>query len=98
MHFVLSLIDRAAFLKVELEYLEDDIQKNGCTELFIQGTQCMYRENPLSKVHVQYVKNYKDVISKLESYDKDNSAKDIPQNPLTGLIGRANAARSKYQK
>lgn len=97
-HCVEALIDRASFLRVELEYIERDIQKKGCLDFFTQGTQAMWREHPLSKVHVQYVKNYKDVISKLESYGSCNNATTETKNPVLGIINQGNKARGKYKQ
>lgn len=97
-HFVLSLIDRAAFLRVELEHMEQQLRVEGVMDFFTQGLQTMWREHPLSKVHVQYTKNYKDVITKLESYGQADSKKGEDDNPLGNLIGRGNRAREKYNK
>lgn len=97
-HFVLSLIDRAAFLRVELEHMEDQLQLQGVMDFFTQGVQTMWREHPLSKVHVQYTKNYKDVITKLESYGQTDSKPNKDDNPLGDLISRGNSARGKYGK
>ena len=97
-HFVLALIDRAAFLRVELEHIEKQLQLEGVMDFFTQGVQTMWREHPLSKVHVQYVKNYKDVITKLESYSQTDSKSTKDDDPLGSLISKGNAARSKYGK
>ena len=98
MHFVHSLIDRAAFLRVELEHMEQQLQVDGVLDFFTQGLQTMWREHPLSKVHVQYTKNYKDVITKLESYGQTEDKGSKEDNPLGDLISRGNAAREKYRK
>ena len=97
-HFVYSLIDRAAFLKVELEHMEQQLRLEGVMDFFTQGLQTMWREHPLSKVHVQYVKNYKDIITKLESYGKQDSKPDENKNPLGSLIQKGATARGKYGK
>ena len=99
LHFIYSLIDRAAFLRIELEYIERDLQKEGMMDFFIQGTQTMWREHPLSKVHAQHSKSYRETIKQLESYMGDrgvSSKKD--ENPVTGLIMRGNEAREKYKR
>ena len=97
-HFVHSLIDRAAFLRVELEHMEQQLRVEGVMDFFTQGLQTMWREHPLSKVHVQYVKNYKDVITKLESYGKaekgDEDSKD--GSGIGDLLNRGSKARGKY--
>lgn len=99
LHFILSLIDRAAFLRIELEYIERDLQKEGMMDFFIQGTQTMWREHPLSKVHAQHSKSYRETIKQLESYmgDRGGSSK-TDENPVTGLIMRGNKAREKYKQ
>ena len=97
-HFVHSLIDRASFLRVELEHIEQTLRVEGVLELFTQGLQTMWREHPLSKVHVQYTKNYKDVISKLESYGQSDSKGKEDESPLGDLLNRGNKAREKYKK
>ena len=98
MHFVLSLIDRAAFLRIEIEYIEKRLQKQGLLDFFVQGSQTMWREHPLSKVHVAHSKSYRDTIAKLESYTKSADANKEDANPIVGLIQKGNSARSKYQK
>ena len=102
MHFVLSLVDRAAWLRVEIEHMEKKLQYNGMTELFRQGLQIMVRENPLSKIHEKYIKNYLSTITKLESYCKTEDGGKHPavddRNPIAGLIARRNSARGKYEK
>lgn len=99
MHFVYTLVDRAAFLRVELEHIEETLRREGVMDFFTQGLQTMWREHPLSKVHVQYVKNYKDVITKLESYGNSTDDSDKKSaNPVGSLISRGNAAREKYKR
>lgn len=99
MHFVKALVERAAFLRVELEYIERRLCADGTLDFFTQGSQAMWREHPLAKTHVQYTKNYKEVISKLESYGKQDGSgtdKTAAANPVLGLIKRNEKARSKY--
>lgn len=104
MHFVRSLIERAAFLRSELEFIEDQIQEGSILDMFVQGTQILIREHPLSKLHVQYMKIYKEVITKLEAYGKesraDSSSDDNSKESenLTGLIMQGANARGKYKK
>ena len=98
MHFVFSLIDRASFLRVELEHIEQDLRVEGVMDFFTQGTQVMWREHPLSKVHVQYTKNYREIITKLESYGKQDGKPADDGNPIGDLIGKVQSARSKYTK
>ena len=101
MHMVLSLVDRAAWLRVEIEYIEKDLQLEGMMDFFQQGVQHIWREHPLSKIHVQHSNSYRETIKQLESYGKADTSKSDNTNPLTsstGLIARGNAAREKYKR
>ena len=99
MHFVESLIARAAFLRVELEFIEEDLRRDGTMDFFQQGLQSMWREHPLTKVHREFVKNYKDIITKLESYGKSNQkdSEDL-QGGIGSLLMKGINAREKYRK
>lgn len=98
MHFVMSLIERASFLRAELENIESALQKEGCLDFFTQGTQTMWREHPLSKVHAQHSKGYRETIKQLEAYVKTEGTEKPEFNPLTSLISKGNKAREKYKK
>lgn len=97
MHFVLALVDRASFLRVELNHIEEDLRKEGMMDFFTQGVQTMWREHPLSKIHVQHSKSYRETIKQLEAYGKTESkGNGDNDNPLGGLIAKGNKAREKY--
>lgn len=101
MHVVLSLIERAAWLRIEINYIEQDLQREGMMDFFVQGVQRIWREHPLSKMHVQHSKSYRETIKQLEAYSKADTGKGDNTNPLTsadGLLARGNAAREKYRK
>jgi hypothetical protein len=99
MHFVLSLIARAAFLRVELEYIEEDLRTDGTMDFFQQGLQSMWREHPLTKVHREFVKNYKDIITKLESYGKQgNKGSEELEGGIGSILLKGVSARDKYKK
>lgn len=99
MHMVKALIDRVAFLRVELDHIEKKISKEGTMDFFVQGTQTMWREHPLSKVHVQHSKSYREAIKQLEAYAKTDTGESSGiKNDLVPLIGRGNTARDKYRK
>lgn len=84
----LPLIDRAAFLRVTLEDLEDDINENGTVEDFSQTAGISYeRERIASRLHSNYVKNYMNIIKqltallpKMESEAADNALMDFIRN------------------
>lgn len=98
-HFVESLIDRAAWLRVEIEHIEEDLRREGLMDFFVQGTQTMWREHPLSKMHVQHSKSYRETIKQLESYGKTDSPNNKPEsNPLTDLLQKGNRIREKYKQ
>lgn len=59
------ILERAAFMAVNLSELENDINENGCTELFVNGSQKMIREAPATKVYNALIKNYMAVIKQL---------------------------------
>lgn len=98
MHIVMSLIERASFLRVEIYHMEQSLQKTGMMDFFVQGVQTMWREHPLSKVHAQHSKSYRETLKQLESYTVTESGSSNNENPIAGLIGRGNAAREKYKK
>ena len=101
MHLILSLIERAAWLRIEIDYIEQDLQQEGMMDFFVQGVQRIWREHPLSKMHVQHSKSYRETVKQLEAYVKVETSKSDNTNPLTsptGLLARGNAAREKYKK
>lgn len=62
-----GLIVQAARLRVQLDKLWKDIQKNGATELFQQSQSAppYERERPAARLHVATNKEYRDVIRQL---------------------------------
>lgn len=63
---VLGLIERAAFMRVQLDELEADLNANGWTELFSQGDQKPYtRKRPEAEVYNQTNGNYQKIIRQL---------------------------------
>ena len=81
---VLGLIRRAAFMRISLEDLEDDINENGFAEEFSQGNQEPYmRERPVAKVYnalnggyQKIMKQLTDLLPKEERLDKGGDAFD----------------------
>lgn len=98
MHFVQSLIERASFLRAELENIEATLQREGCMDFFTQGVQTLWREHPLSKVHAQHSKGYRETIKQLEAYSKSEGTSKSEQNPIADLISRGNKARERYKQ
>ena len=63
-----GLIDRAAFMAVELEDLEADLSVNGWTEKFSQGKQEPYdRARPQGQSYNSMNANYQKVIKQLDA-------------------------------
>ena len=61
-----GLIQRAAFMRVSLEDLENDLNENGFTEPFSQGNQEPYqRERPAAKVYNSMNAGYQKIIKQL---------------------------------
>lgn len=61
-----GLIDRAAFMRVALAELEDDLNTYGFWEHFSQGDQEPYqRKRPAAEIYSQMNKNYQSIIKLL---------------------------------
>lgn len=63
-----GLIERAAFMRVELEDLEADLAENGWVEKFSQGNQDPYdRARPQGQTYNAMNGNYQKIIKQLDS-------------------------------
>ena len=61
-----GLIDRAAFMRVSLDEMEEDLDENGFTELFSQGDQVPYeRKRPTADLYNTMNANYQKIIKQL---------------------------------
>ena len=61
-----GLIERAAFMRIALAELEDDLNTYGFWEYFSQGDQEPYqRKRPASEIYGQMNKNYQSIIKQL---------------------------------
>lgn len=62
-----GLIEQAAFLRVQLQELADDINQNGATELFAQGKdqEPYERQRPAANVYNSMNANYQKIIKQL---------------------------------
>lgn len=61
-----GLIQRAAFMRVSLEDLENDLNENGFTELFSQGDQEPYqRKRPSADLYNTMNANYQKIVRQL---------------------------------
>jgi hypothetical protein len=59
------LIERAAFMKVTLEILEENIKTKGPTYLFVNGSQKMQVENPAQKSYNTMINRYTTACEKI---------------------------------
>ena len=73
-----GLIERAAFFRISLEELEEDIKINGYTEKFSQGNQDPYdRKRPIAELYSNYSQTYLKIIRQLHDMrPKQDEAKD----------------------
>lgn len=61
-------IDQASFLKIELEDLRDDLEKNGWVELFQNSPSlpAYERDRPLAKQYMKLASEYRNTIKLLD--------------------------------
>lgn len=83
-----GLIQRAAFMRVELEDLEADLQENGWTELFSQGNQEPYnRARPQGQTYNAVNANYQKIIKQLDSMlPKDDRPVGDPDDGFDAFV------------
>lgn len=63
-----GLIQRAAFMRIEMEDLEEDLAKNGWVEKFQQGNQEPYdRARPQGQTYNAVNGNYQKIIKQLDA-------------------------------
>lgn len=71
-----ELIERIAFMTVQLEVLEDTVKTKGPTYLFKNGSQQMIVENPAQKSYNtlinRYTTAYKEIFNLLNTIEKDD--------------------------
>ena len=60
-----GLINEAAFMKISLEDIREDLMKHGLTELFEQGEQSFNRERPEVKIYTTFMQRYAGVMKQL---------------------------------
>jgi hypothetical protein len=75
-----ELIERIAFMTIQLEILEETIKTKGPTYLFQQGSQKMLVENPAQKSYNttmnRYTTAYDKLFNLLDKLDQKNSDAD----------------------
>lgn len=60
-----GLIENAAFMRITLDELREDLLVNGTTELFEQGEQTFNRERPEAKQYTTFIQRYSQVMKQL---------------------------------
>ena len=80
---VKGLIDSAAFMKIQLEEYEQDLNENGPTEMFTQSpkTPPYERERPSARLYNSVNANYQKVIKQLSGYLAKDSTNPSKQKP-----------------
>lgn len=65
-----GLIKRAAFMRVTLEDMEEDLDCNGFTEMFTQSekTDPYERERPVARLYNTMNKNYQSIMKQLSEF------------------------------
>lgn len=75
---VSGLIERAAFMRIQLEDLEKDLNDNGWTEQFQQSEKCApyERARPSGQSYLSLAANYQKIVKQLTDIVPDDSSKD----------------------
>ena len=60
-----GLIQEAAFMKISLEEMREDLLVNGLTEIFEQGSQKFDRERPQVKIYTTFMQRYSGAMKQL---------------------------------
>lgn len=94
MALAVGMIERAAFMRVECEDLEADLQKNGWTEPFQQGSQAPYdRARPQGQTYQQLNSNYQKIIKLLDSLlPQQTSSSQTADDGFDGFVNSRDEA------
>lgn len=68
--YLAGLIKRAAWMKVQLEDMEKDLEQNGLTEMFTQSENAppYERERPKARLYNSINKNYQTIMKQLADF------------------------------
>lgn len=92
--FLEGLISSSAFLKVNLEDMQNDLLKNGMFEIFEQGSQRFERERPQTKTYSTYIQKYAGVQKQLiDILPSEVQKKET--NDLAKFMQKGNSIRCK---
>jgi|SRR5690625_691714 len=72
-----GLVSEVAFMRVTLEDLKEDINKNGAVDEMPQGEYSILRQSPFVQVYNTMIKNYNKNLNDLLSLLPDDKASDI---------------------
>lgn len=74
-----GLVKRAAFMRVTLEDMEEDLDMNGFTELFSQSEKLdpYERERPVARLYNTMNKNYQSIMKQLSDFIEREPPKTI---------------------
>ena len=82
-----GLIERAAFMRIALMELEDDLNTYGFWEYFSQGDQEPYqRKRPASEIYGQMNKNYQSIIKQLTDLLPKEAPKPDADDGFDGFV------------
>ena len=82
-----SLIDNAAFMTIELQYLQENIKKNGVTCEYQNGAnQWGTKKSPEVEVYNSMIKNYVTIMKQLSDLLPKGSSKTI-KDPFDDFLG-----------
>jgi hypothetical protein len=88
-----GVIQRAAFMRIQLEIYEADLDEKGYTELFTQSpnTPPYERERPVARLYSTMNKNYQTIIKQLSDLlPKDVKQKPDEEDDFTAFAGERN--------
>ena len=84
-----NIINRAAFMQVSLEDMEEDINTDGIIEEFTQDHVNFYeRERPIVKTYNVMIKNYNSTIKQLIDMLPEKESKTVKNELLEYLKGK----------
>lgn len=83
----IGLIERAAFMRVQLKDLEKDINEKGFTELFSQGNQEPYmRQRPEANIYCSLNTSYQKIIKQLSDLLPKEELKKVESDGFDDFV------------
>ena len=83
----IGLIERAAFMRVQLQDLEKDINEKGFTELFSQGNQEPYtRQRPEANIYCSLNTSYQKIIKQLTDLLPKDELKKVESDGFDDFV------------